>query len=122
MTRLSNRQYPMLGVFATASKSFRMDIETAQLYDQRPFRSMLIQGWIEFDGHAFMLTDKGKQAWYEFENTDIARKNSDLPLTAYFDPHAYGLEYPAERKQRREREEARGREERGHARRRRRAA
>jgi hypothetical protein len=64
----------------------------AQRYDQRPFRSMLIQGWISYrPGRGFRITREGRQAWEEFERTEIWRKNPALPLTAYFDLLAYGL-------------------------------
>lgn len=92
MTRLSNRQYPMLRAFIDGGRGFFMAIEEAQTYDQRPFRSMLIQEWVAFSpGRGFHITQKGRDAWAEFLSTDIARKNPSLPLTAYFDPTAYGL-------------------------------
>jgi hypothetical protein len=92
MTRLSNRQYPMLKTFATAETGYYMSIEAAKAYDQRPFRSMLIKGWIKYKpSRGFHMTPKGKQAWNEFLLTDIIRKNPTRPLTAYFDPTAYGL-------------------------------
>jgi hypothetical protein len=69
-----------------------MRIEEAQQFDQRPFRSMLIQGWCAYKpGRGFHITREGKQAMYEFLDTDILRKNPSLPLTAFFDPTAYGL-------------------------------
>lgn len=92
MTRLSNRQYPMLAMFADRRSDFRMSVEDAKLWDQRPFRSMLIQGWVDFDGGGFYLTDKGRAAWKEFGETDISRRNPLGPLTAYFDATAYGLD------------------------------
>lgn len=92
MTRLSNRQYPMLAMFATAPSNYRMSIEDAQAWDQRPFRSMLIQKWVAYDPNSgFHITEEGRKAWREFQNTDIARKNPFMPLTAYFDATAYGL-------------------------------
>jgi len=92
MTRLSNRQYPMLRVFIEGGPQFYMSIEQAQRYDQRPFRSMLIRGWIAYrPGKGFHGTREGAAAWVEFHETEIARKNPTLPLTAYFDPTAYGL-------------------------------
>jgi hypothetical protein len=92
MTRLSNRQYPMLRVLMDNGSSHYMTIEEAQQFDQRPFRSMLIQGWCVYrPGRGFHITPKGKEAMYEFLETDIVRKNPQLPLTAYFDPTAYGL-------------------------------
>jgi len=69
-----------------------LSVEDAQLYDQRPFRSMLIRKWISYmPQKGFRITDLGKAAYKEFFNTDIGRKNPTLPLTAYFDPTAYGL-------------------------------
>ena len=101
MTRLSNRQYPMLGMFATESDDFRMSIEDAQHWDQRPFRSMLIREWIVYKrGQGFAITKTGREAWREFEGTDIARKHPEKPLTAYFDPTAYGLKMPVVLKKR----------------------
>ena len=88
MTRLSNRQYPMLQEFATGHL---MSIERAQTYDQRPFRSMLIQEWIAYTGQGFRITDKGREAWREFQSTEIWRKDPRKPLTSYFDPSVYGL-------------------------------
>ena len=94
MTRLSNRQYPMLRTFALESAQFRMTIREAQKYDQRPFRSMLIHRWIVYSGGGFHITREGQDAFIEFENTEITRKNPTLPLTAYFDATAYGLKTP----------------------------
>jgi hypothetical protein len=89
MTRLSNRQFPMLELFVTG---IYMQIEDAMLYDQRPFRSMLIRKWITYKpGRGFHITDEGRRAHREFHDTNIERKNPMLPLTAYFDPTAYGL-------------------------------
>lgn len=92
MTRLSNRQYPMLKTFAIAGGGFYMSVKDAGLYDQRPFRSMLIQKWIEYKpGKGFHITPEGREAWREFEHTEIFRRNPLGPLTAYFDATAYGL-------------------------------
>jgi hypothetical protein len=93
MTRLSNRQYPMLHTFIASGSGFYMSIHEAQKFDQRPFRSLLIREWIAYTpGRGFHATRAGRQAWEEFHHTEIARKNPALPLTAYFDPTAYGLE------------------------------
>jgi hypothetical protein len=82
----------MLRTFAVAGKDFYMSIKDAGLYDQRPFRSMLIHGWIEYKrGRGFHITPEGREAWKEFEHTEIFRRNPLGPLTAYFDPTAYGL-------------------------------
>ena len=92
MTRLSNRQYPMLSAFIDLGLRGYMSIGQAQAFDQRPFRSMLIREWIAYrPKHGFHITQKGVDAWNEFLTTDIARKNASLPLTKYFDPTAYGL-------------------------------
>jgi hypothetical protein len=97
MTRLSNRQYPMLQTFmehATGGE-FYMSIEAAQAFDQRPFRSMLIQRWIVFvPGRGFRITKEGRAAWREFHETSIMRLHPEMPLTAYFDADAYGLTKP----------------------------
>jgi hypothetical protein len=92
VTRLSNRQFPLLRGFAEEAADYHMSLEVAQLWDQRPFRSMLIRKWISYrPGRGFHITREGRAAWREFLNTDIARKDPSLPLTAYFDPTAYGL-------------------------------
>lgn len=92
MTRLSNRQYPMLRIFAEGGSNYFMSVDEAHAWDQRPFRSMLIQEWISYrPGRGFHITRAGRDAWHEFLQTDIARKNVMRPLTAYFDPTAFGL-------------------------------
>jgi hypothetical protein len=79
----------MLQAFAEGSY---MSIATAQKYDQRPFRSMLIREWITYHPkRGFHITDAGHRAWLEFHDTEIARKHPERPLTAYFDPTAYFL-------------------------------
>jgi hypothetical protein len=89
MTRLSNRQYPLFKAFSDGSY---MSVETARLYDQRPFRSMLVRGWITFyPKHGFQITEAGQKAWLEFQSTEIWRLHPSRPLTAYFDPAAYRL-------------------------------
>lgn len=91
MTRLSNRQFPMLSMFAE-SADFNLSISDAQKFDQRPFRSMLVQKWVVYrPSRGFHITPRGRQAWREFNSTDIFRRNPSRPLTAYFDPTAYGL-------------------------------
>jgi len=93
MTRLSNRQYPMLKIFAEGGSDYYMRVEDARIWDQRPFRSMLIQEWISYrPGRGFHITKEGRAAWEEFRHTEIKRKNPTLPLTAYFDATAYGLQ------------------------------
>lgn len=89
MTRLSNLQYPMLETMATG---VYLSIAQAQHYDQRPFRSMLMREWIAYKpGRGFHITEAGRKAYNEFHHTSIERRNPTLPLTAYFDPTAYGL-------------------------------
>jgi len=92
MTRLSHLQFPMLELMATG---LYLSIAEAQHYDQRPFRSMLIRGWVAFKpGRGFHITQEGRRAHEEFHHSNIQRKNPTLPLTAYFDPIAYGLRIP----------------------------
>ena len=92
MTRLSNRQYPMLQIFCDMKPGEYMPIKDAQSFDQRPFRSMLIRKWVVYSpGRGFHASREGREAMREFLNTDITRRNTSLPLTAYFDPTAYGL-------------------------------
>jgi hypothetical protein len=99
MTRLSNLQFPMLRTFVESGSGFYMRIDEAQRYDQRPFRSMLIREWIAYTpGRGFHITRKGRDAWDEFQQTEIWRKNPDSPLTAFFDPDAYGLKDPYRKK------------------------
>ena len=94
MTRLSNRQFPMLALFIESSF---LSIEDVQKFDQRPFRSMLIQQWVVYKPgrSGFAITPLGRKAWEEFQHTDIARKNPLAPLTRYFDATAYGLKVKA---------------------------
>ena len=92
MTRLSNRQYPMLLALVQNGRDGYMSIEDAQKFDQRPFRSMLIRKWCAYrPGRGFHVTREGEAAMIEFQTTEILRKDPGLPLTAYFDPTAYGL-------------------------------
>lgn len=87
---LSNRQYPMLKMFYDLNGF--MSYENAKHWDQRPFRSMLIREWIAYHpGKGFKITKKGTEEYIRFLNTDIARKNPSMPLTAYFDATTYGL-------------------------------
>lgn len=94
MTRLSNRQFPMLATFIDNGSNHRfpkyMSITEAQTFDQRPFRSMLIQGWIAYTpGRGFHITRKGRDAWHEFHATSIIRKDPLAQLTKYFDLTQY---------------------------------
>ena len=55
---------------------------------------MLIRGWIAYKpGRGFHITPTGRKAHEEFHHTEIARKDPTLPLTAMFDPAAYGVKY-----------------------------
>jgi hypothetical protein len=84
----------MLQMFAKAGPGWHMTIEQAQKFDQRPFRSMLIQEWVRYrPGKGFYLTEKGYDAWEEFKGTKILRHDPRAPLTAYFDMRAYGLDH-----------------------------
>jgi|SRR5215470_19473984 len=92
MTRLSNRQYPLLRIFAGNGMDWCMPIEDAAKFDQRPFRSALIQKWIAYrPGKGFHVTQTGIHAWEEFRGTKILRQNPFGPLTSYFDPTLYDL-------------------------------
>lgn len=92
MIRISTLQYNMLRMFATEGPGFYMSIETAQGFDQRPFRSMLIQKWVVYRaGKGFHITREGREAYRDFQSHDITRKNPLLPLTTYFDVTQYGL-------------------------------
>src|SRR5215471_19749614 len=89
---LSDRQYPMLEVFYKMATDGYMSIEEAHVWDQRPFRSMLIRKWVEYKANrGFRITKEGRAAWTNYHQTDIIRKNPSAPLTAYFDPAAYGI-------------------------------
>lgn len=91
MIQLSNRTFPMLQVFASAGSDYHMRIEEAQTFDQRPFRALLMHKWIAYrPGRGFHITKEGRKAWDQFEHTSIERQNPRRPLTAYFDPTAYG--------------------------------
>jgi len=85
----------MLKMFADSGVAQYMSIDDAQRWDQRPFRSMLIQKWVAYrPGRGFHVTREGVRAYQEFLSRDIGRKNPALPLTSYFDPTAYGLAAP----------------------------
>jgi hypothetical protein len=89
MIQLSALQFGMLEMFTGASY---LRIEDAQQYDQRPFRSMLIRGYIAYrPGRGFHLTRLGRLAREDFHHGNIRRKNPTLPLTSYFDPTVYHL-------------------------------
>lgn len=91
--RLSKRQRSLLETFAQMPEGEFMSYEDAHLWDQRPFRSLLIQGWIVYrSGRGFHCTREGRRAWQEFTSFVADRKNHSAPLTAFFDAVAYGLE------------------------------
>jgi hypothetical protein len=91
-TRLSSLQYPLLKMFAELGSTGYMSLTDAQRWDQRPFRSLLIRQWVAYrPSKGFHITREGLQAFHEFLSRDIARQNPAAPLTAYFDPTAYGL-------------------------------
>jgi len=92
MISLSKRQWPVLEMFVNLDGDKYMSIEAAQKLDQRPFRSMLVQGWIVYArGRGFHITREGRAAWEEYNSKPIWRKDASRPLTQYFDPTAYGL-------------------------------
>ena len=75
----------MLKVFVLQQANFHMTIEEAQAYDQRPFRSMLIQKWIAFKpGRGFHVTQAGRDAWHEFQTTTIQRNDPTRPAHCLF--------------------------------------
>jgi|SRR5215471_1947417 len=92
MVSLSNRGYPMLKMFFDMRDDEYMSREEAQHWDQRPFRSMLVRGYIRYTlNRGFRITRKGQSALRVFIATDIARKDPTKPLTRYFDLNAYKL-------------------------------
>ena len=46
MTRLSNRQFPMLRLFTELTPGKCLTV--AQAFDQRPLRSMLYRKWVAY--------------------------------------------------------------------------
>src|SRR5215467_8020293 len=92
MIQLSNRTYPMLQTFVHGGSGYHMRIEEAQAFDHRPFRALLVRGYVAYrPGRGFHITREGRTAADAFEHTPIDRKDPTMPLTAYFDPVAYGL-------------------------------
>ena len=106
---LSDRQYPMLREFIDRGRNFIMPIEEAQVFNQITFRSMLVRQYVRYkpawnDGvgshrGGFVVTTAGRDAFQLFHQSErILRAHPELPLTAYFDPAAYGLDLPGARK------------------------
>jgi len=96
---VSGRQYAMLQALYDNKVEGSMSYEAAQGFDQRPFRSMLMRGWCAYRANTntsgnrgFHITKEGRQAMEDFHTANIIRSNPTLPLTAYFDPTAYGIE------------------------------
>jgi|SRR5215467_8281723 len=87
-TNLSSLGYNMLKLFALRERAYRMPLDIAQKYDQRPFGSMLCRGYIKYDLklHGFALTDKGYDAYREFETRGILRHIISTRMTHYFEP------------------------------------
>lgn len=88
---LSKRQYSLLEVFVEGVT--HLNIPSAMQYDQRPFRSLLLRGWVSYSPRhgGFRATKDGREAWQEFRHANIQRHNPTRPLTAYFDPTQFGL-------------------------------
>lgn len=102
MTRLSSLQYPVLRSFCEHASEY-FSVEDAQVWDQRPFRSMLMRGWVGYvKGKGFHVTKDGRAALTDFTTRDGFRRDSmrNNPLTSYFDPVAYGLHIPQQQKPR----------------------
>lgn len=91
---LSKRQYSLLEMFVEGA--LRLNIPSAQHFDQRPFRSLLVRRWIVYSRNhgGFHVTREGRQAWDEFRHADIQRRDPTGPLTRFFDPTQYGLTDP----------------------------
>jgi len=97
MINLSNRQHPMLKIFAQNGTNWYMPVVDAARYDQRPLRSMLIRGWVAYrPGKGFHATRAGVEAWEQFGHTSITRKNVYAPLTTWLDPSLYRMPTRAE--------------------------
>lgn len=82
----------MLKMFVSRGPDRFLPIEHAQRYDQRPFRSMLVQGWVAYrPNKGFHVTDKGLERWHQLTHVNNKRVNPYGRLTAYFDQDAYGI-------------------------------
>jgi hypothetical protein len=81
----------MLRTFANEGEQYRMNIADAGVFDQRPFRSMLMRQYVVWDRRpnnhgkvGFKLTADGRQAFLDFETTNILRRVASMQLTSYF--------------------------------------
>lgn len=90
-TRLSSLQYAMLKLFAMETKDYRMNIQEAGQFRQDSFRSMLIRKYVIYERRpnsrnkfGFAITDEGRAAYREFEQTNILRQVPSMHLTKYF--------------------------------------
>ena len=102
MSNLSNRQYPLLQTFIAAGDQAYMTTDEASGFDQRPFRSALMRGYVAYrPGKGFYATREGKKAWSDFHTTEITRRNPELPLCAYFRERYDVTELPKRRSPRR---------------------
>ena len=99
MTRLSTLQFNLLRIFA---RGVAMSVDKARLYDQRPFRSLLMRKWISYDRRqgGFAITAAGQDAWHDFWHHTVKRRHPSLKLTSYFDASSYGLTVNPENKSR----------------------
>jgi hypothetical protein len=89
--RLSNRGYNLLAMFRSG---VYMSLAEARKWDQRAFRSMLVNEYVaHHPGRGFRITPKGLEVRASFDETDVRRKPNrwSFPLTRYFDPTAYQL-------------------------------
>jgi hypothetical protein len=86
----SPRQYQMIKMFHEASAG--ISLHDMKRYDQRPFRSMLIRGWVTYNKRVgFAITKQGRHDFLTFLSQDISRKSPEMPLTAYFDQRLFHL-------------------------------
>jgi hypothetical protein len=96
---LSPRQYPLLKLFCKRGENVFMKIDEAATLDQRPFRSLLMRGWIKWEpNYGFTVTGDGRDAMHAFNHTSIERANAGAPLCAYF-YSSYGYESPAAKRE-----------------------
>lgn len=102
---LSDYQEKVLERFATARSNWYMPLSEAHTIKQGTFRSMLVQQWIAFhrelgEEGGFQVTEAGKERWLRRKEINVFRSEAQFsrPLTAYFDPKAYGLRVVHKRK------------------------